>query len=145
MCVCVCGLLGVIKPAASRLVCGDGPAGAGKDGLGVAGSEIGAVGGTAGRLRPVRVPQRTSLSFAVNVIPPFYLHVSPSAGPANDTKMTRFLFQLLSLHMATFISFHYYMAVVMTVSWLRFRFLFHYPSAPSIPVCRCPVYCRHLV
>ena len=73
----------------------------------------------------------------------FYLHVSPSAGPANDTKMTRFLFQLLSLHMVTFISFHYYMAVVMTGSWLRFRFLFHSPSAPSIPVCHCPVYERY--
>ena len=86
------------------------------------------MGGTAGRLRPVRVPQRTSLSFAVNVIPPFYLHVSPSAGPANDTKDDTLSLPTLISSYGYLYFVSYYMSVFMTAGWLRSCFI--YPHLP---------------
>ena len=78
-CVCV-SLLGVIKPAASRSVCGNGPARGGRDGLGVAGSGIGRRGWhyrafAPGLCSTAVVP----LSFAINVTTSVLFPISPSA------------------------------------------------------------------
>ena len=94
---CVCAsLLGVIKPAAWRFVCGDGQPRVGRDGLGVAGSGADGVGGTAGRLRPAGVPQRLMSRSPSTPSPLSLSTLPPRSGQPHDTKDARFMFHIPS-------------------------------------------------